>query len=140
MNNDDFQHFLKRQPMRRIPPHWRAEILASAEPAPASKTSGETPWWLSWLWPSPVAWAGVACAWLLAVGLNNASRPSVSEIATLSSISPREIAEALVWQQRVITELFRPEDHREISLEPMRRQPSPGAFNDHALRMKTTIV
>ncbi|MDD5348883.1 MAG: hypothetical protein PHQ12_01610 [Chthoniobacteraceae bacterium] len=84
---DDFEQFLNRQPPRPLPPEWRAGILAaaragreedaepaSAEPAPLPAH----PWWLAWLWPSPTAWAAVACAWLVILGLNAASQPEAA--------------------------------------------------------------
>jgi hypothetical protein len=53
--NSDFEKRLQDLPMREVPGHWKAQILAAAQPQPA--------WWREWLWPSPRAWAGLAAAW-----------------------------------------------------------------------------
>ncbi len=41
--------------MRELPGHWKAQIVAAAQPQPA--------WWREWLWPCPHVWAGLAAAW-----------------------------------------------------------------------------
>jgi len=79
---DEFEQYLKRQPVRALPPEWRDEILSAARvphEEPAVRPAMESkPWWLAWLWPSPTAWAGVACAWGLIFCLDAASRPESS--------------------------------------------------------------
>lgn len=93
---DDFEQFLKRQPARSLPPEWRAEILAAAGrdggqisqinrkigKAEDPPTIHDVPWWLAWLWPSPRAWAAVACAWLLIAGLETASVRSAGAVSS----------------------------------------------------------
>jgi hypothetical protein len=56
--NSDFEKRLQEQRRRKIPSHWREEILRAARPQPAV-----APWWREWLWPCPRAWAGLAAAW-----------------------------------------------------------------------------
>jgi hypothetical protein len=77
MNRDDFETKLRRQPLRPVPPEWRAEILHTARqsvrptrPAPSAPGLFCCAAWREWLWPCPAAWAGVAAAWLVILGLN----------------------------------------------------------------------
>ncbi len=53
--NSDFEKRLQQVPMREIPGHWKAGIIAAAQLQSA--------WWREWLWPCPRAWAGLAVAW-----------------------------------------------------------------------------
>jgi hypothetical protein len=73
---DKFEQLLRQQPLRRIPPGWRSQIL----PTRRSR-------WREWLWPSPFAWATVAATWLVIVGLQLASRtePTVTDLPTGNS-------------------------------------------------------
>jgi hypothetical protein len=98
--NSDFEKRLQEQPMREIPGHWRATILAVAQTPPA--------WWREWLWPCPRAWAGLAAAWVVILGLNLAAGkgPSRSPYATLAS-SRQEVQE-LRAQQQMLTKLIYP--------------------------------
>jgi hypothetical protein len=76
MNLDDFEARLGRQPLRPVPPAWRDAILDSSRPStlnPQPSTS-----WRSWLWPSPVAWAGLAATWVVILALNHAAAPQLS--------------------------------------------------------------
>lgn len=137
---DDFEQFLKRQSPRALPQEWRAEILAAAADArreqcveaAAQPEVSPTPWWLAWLWPSPMAWAGVACAWVLIVGLDAASRP---DGATLAHGSGATYDDLLILAQR--QQLFRQfclrvEEVPQEASEPRRklwRRDTPGACN-----------
>ena len=53
--NSEFENHLQRQPMREVPPHWRARIMAAAQPPPAR--------WREWFQPWPQAWATLGAAW-----------------------------------------------------------------------------
>ncbi len=55
--NSEFENKLQRQPMREVPPHWRARIVAAAHPQPAR--------WREWFWPCPQAWATLGAAWVV---------------------------------------------------------------------------
>lgn len=74
MSDDPFEKRLQREPLRQIPPAWRGEILSAARRAASPKSSipdpRSVPGWRSWLWPNPLAWSGVAAAWLLIFALN----------------------------------------------------------------------
>jgi hypothetical protein len=134
---NDFEHLLKHQPLRGLPPEWRAEILNAARRREPVEKPAQTPWWLAWLWSSPVAWACVACAWVVIIGLNVASRPTAVETVALTSRSPQEIEMALIQQRQLVQELFRTETE---PAEPPRRREIPGACNGRATQIQTATV
>jgi hypothetical protein len=112
---DEFEQFLKKQTVRTVPPTWRSEILIAAEHAArgreAAPAESSAAWWREWLWPSPVAWAGLACVWLVVIALNTAAAPMAKEekmARRLPSQSPQEIAAALAEQRRELAQLFEP--------------------------------
>jgi hypothetical protein len=74
--NSDFEKRLQEQPMREIPGHWRARLVAAAPVPPA--------WWRQWLWPCPQAWAGLAAAWVLIL-LFHVATPDNPRLARSSS-------------------------------------------------------
>jgi hypothetical protein len=121
MNTDDFEKRLQRQDMRPIPREWRGGILDAASRAGdhqlstlRSKANAEdgstlnpqpTSWWRELLWPCPQAWAGLAAAWVLILGLNAATREPV-QVATAQSTPPaREVLMALKERRRLLAEL-----------------------------------
>lgn len=59
---NDFENDLKRQPLRRVPAAWRAQVLRAAEMQAPPRWS-----WMELLWPSPKAWGGLAAAWVLII-------------------------------------------------------------------------
>lgn len=72
---NDFENELKKQPMRHVPGHWRAQILAQATPVRERQ-----PGWTALLWPSPKAWGTLAAAWALMIAFSMATRePTASE-------------------------------------------------------------
>ena len=77
-NSDPLEQRLGGQPFRALPPAWREEILATAEAARPRRSTvhqNHAPaWWRALLWPRPVAWAGVAAAWVAILALNHAGR------------------------------------------------------------------
>ena len=80
MKPDDFEQRLQRQPLRQVPPAWRAEILSAADHAAdaghASRIAHHG--WLATLtaelsaafWPHPRAWAALGAAWVLILLVN----------------------------------------------------------------------
>jgi hypothetical protein len=124
---DEFEQFLKNQPVRTIPPEWRTEILGAAKPNlrhSGTQASGTPSLLREWLWPSPVAWAGLACVWLVIFALNFASRPTAQEremASRLPSRSPQEIAAVLAQQQRELAQLLAPPPVSPVAI----RQPDP---------------
>jgi hypothetical protein len=101
---DEFEQFLKKQPLRGVPPAWRAETLPMAAQPEAVQPS----WWREWLWPSPVAWVGLACIWVVILMLNVSSRPSAAErqLAKQSPASSPDVALALAQQRRELAQLL----------------------------------
>jgi hypothetical protein len=78
---NDFENELKKQPLRRVPEHWRGQILAAAK-TPDTLKREHQPWWAALLWPSPKAWGGLAAAWLVMVCFSAVTRePSASSEA-----------------------------------------------------------
>ncbi len=76
MNLDDFEARLRRQPLRPVPPAWREAILDSSQPSTINPQPSTC--WRDWLWPSPVAWAGLAATWVVILALNHAAGPQMS--------------------------------------------------------------
>jgi hypothetical protein len=68
--NSDFEKRMQDLPMREVPGHWKARIIAAAQPQPA--------WWREWLWPNPRAWAGLAAVWgfILLLSVTTPEEPS----------------------------------------------------------------
>jgi len=137
---DDFEQFLKRQPVRALPREWRAGILAAAVDARREQlvkrdeetASPSTPWWLVWLLPSRAAWAGVACAWVVILGLDAASRPDGATSARGSEGAQQNLAmlvERQQWLQQFCLRMERESaEPSRLPINPRRQEP-PGAFN-----------
>ena len=101
---DEFEQFLKKQPLREVPPAWRAEIL----PTDAQSKAVQPAWWREWLWPSPVAWAGFACVWVVILMLNVATRPLAAErqLAERPQAPSLDITMALTQQRKELAQLL----------------------------------
>ena len=116
MKPDDFEQKLSRQPLRKIPGEWRAEILTAARAAqPACRPSPVTRHsWLSTinsqlstlLWPHPKAWAGLAAAWILIFAVDLSMRDTTPVMAKKSAPSSPETIAELKKQQRMYVELM----------------------------------
>ena len=109
-NADDLEGRLERQPFRRLPPEWREEILtaarAAARPGFATHEFRAPPWWRRVFWPNPVAWAGVAAAWMAILVLNHAGRwEPLTPSAGVRSPSPGLVF-ALIEHRRQLNELL----------------------------------
>ncbi len=78
MNGSDFEENLKRVPLRPVPGEWRNEILGRAAAATESRPKVRA--WLRWLEeitrPRPVAWGGLAAAWVFIALLQMSSAQS----------------------------------------------------------------
>jgi|ERR1035438_2629564 hypothetical protein len=120
MNPDDFEKRLQRQPVRQIPSKWRNEILSAARQASLAEHATRnthhvfpSPSLLSTihhqlsalLWPHPAAWAGLAAAWLVILGVNVTTQ--VASILVVKRASPMapQIIMAFQEQQRLLAEL-----------------------------------
>jgi hypothetical protein len=129
MNSDDFEKRLQHQPVRQVPPEWRAEILSAAhKAAPFQHATRNTHRSLlstlgsqlsAILWPRPVAWAGLAAVWLVIAGLNVATRQaSPRAVHRTSPLSPQVLV-AFQEQARLLAELIGPRE------APVAERPKP---------------
>jgi len=119
---EQFEQRLRRQPVRKVPGEWRAEILSAARAAGAEEVSREFTFaatgdsWLSavrrqlsaLLWPHPKAWAGLAAVWVCILALNFCTQDKpvmLAQKAPLPPPSPEMVAE-LRQQQKMLAELI----------------------------------
>src|ERR1035437_3253068 len=120
MKPDDFESRLQRQPLRQMPPAWRAEILAAAReaqaPVHASRITHRS--WLSTFnhqlstlfWPHPKAWAGLAAVWVCIFAVNFSIRDTSPRLAEKSAPPSPEVMVALRKQQLLFAELVGPRE------------------------------
>ena len=139
MKPDDFETRLRRQPLRQMPGEWRQGILSaarqavSAQPAPRSTPYVHVPHsFLSTLssrlstllWPHPAAWAGLAAAWVVILGLNLATQNTTVRIARRGVSPPPQVFMAFQEQQRLLSELLGPGE-RQVADKPKPVLPLP---------------
>jgi len=111
---DDFEKYLKNQPLRATPPEWRAEILAKVKPQARASTASRG-WLHVWLWPSPYAWGALAAAWMVIFILNSAAQPgrnltpqngptpTLNEMVAMINEHRREVDEFMPREKVVMT-------------------------------------
>src|SRR5437899_10153618 len=105
---DSFEQKLQRQKPRELPPGWRDDVLRTAQEVAiehARRTAGRrqptSP--ATWrrvltnlFWPHPLAWGGLAAAWLIILVLNIASSdPAEHRMASEASPPSPEVRELL---------------------------------------------
>ena len=125
MNPDDFEKHLQRHPLRQVPAEWRQDILSAARqaatarpvPCPTAHAHGQFSFLstigsqLSTLhWPHPVAWAGLAAAWVVILGLNLTTHDAALRVCKRTSPSSPQVFMAFQEQQRLLTELIGPRE------------------------------
>ncbi len=101
--NSDFEKRMQELPMREVPGHWKAQILAAAQPRPA--------WWQEWLWPNPRAWAGLAVAWGIIFLLSAATPGEPGEVGRKASASWQSFA-FLQQETEIIAQLSGADESR----------------------------
>jgi hypothetical protein len=124
---NELEQFLKSQPLRAVPPEWRAEILTAATAKAPGKKSRSV--WQAWLWPSPYAWGALAAAWLVILALNAAGQRQARRDAPPGPApSEQEIIAALTGLRQELDELS-PASKPKSAAPPLDKQPdSPGAW------------
>jgi hypothetical protein len=139
MNSDDFEKSLQRQPLRQIPPEWRAEILHNARAADAPRSVANWPLlavsklWLELVRPARRIWVGFAFVWILILAVNfvDAEKPGQSEARI--TIPPGNLITVWQRQQQFLTEFNSPEypdmeKPRQTSPKPRSDRRSPEAI------------
>ncbi len=139
MNADDFEQRVKRQPLRQMPAEWRQEILSAARQAShlhhASRITHHVPTspsllstihhqLSSLLWPHPTAWAGLAAAWAVILGVNLTTRDASIAVAKHASPVSPQVFMAFQEQERLLTELLGPRE-TPVAEQPRSRLPQP---------------
>jgi len=122
--DSEFEQRLRRQPVKKVPGEWRAEILGAARAAGVNRRKEEISReftfaatggsWLSTishqlstlLWPHPKAWAGLAAVWVCILILNFSLREKPPMLAEKTPAPAPEIVSQLKQQQRMLAELI----------------------------------
>ena len=116
--NDDFEQKLSRQPLKKIPGEWRAEILTAATrqnphvAPPASFLSTINSQLSTLFWPHPKAWARLAAIWIFIFTVNFSMRDHSEIVAKKSAPPSPEMVTELKQQQRMFAELIGANDWR----------------------------
>jgi len=118
MMNDETRQFEQRlahQPVKPVPAEWRAEIMAAAHAAQASRHQSPATrrsllstinCQLSTLfWPHPKAWAGLAAVWIFIFIVNVSMRVPLPKVAEKYAPPSPEVIVELKKQQRMFAEL-----------------------------------
>ena len=112
MNTNDFEQLLARQPLRPVPNEWRQDILgasgAATPSAGASRGVEVVAWWRAWLWPCPQAWAGLAAAWCVILGLHVAFEKGSPSSIHRPAPTSAQVCLAFEEQRRLLAELSPP--------------------------------
>jgi len=111
MKTDDFEKQLQRQPLKKIPDAWRAEILQAASGSRLSALDARpTSWWRELLWPCPQAWAGLAAISLLLLAITFSTADRSTLVAKNFPTSAPEMIMALREQEQLLAELIGPRE------------------------------
>jgi hypothetical protein len=123
MKPDDFEKHLQRQPLRQMPSEWRDGVLSAARqatrPQIVPRAACDGLWAVlsslnsqlsTLLWPHPAAWAGLAAAWVVILGLSFTTRDAAVHVARRGSSPSPQVFMAFQEQQRLLTELIGPRE------------------------------
>jgi hypothetical protein len=122
--NDPFEQQLQEQELRPLPADWRSQVLhaaaqrstARSEVLPLARLERRS--WVQMLfWPCPKAWAGLAIAWLLIVGVNLVER--MSKPGSREEFAGAAPVAVYVENRQLLTQLLTP-------TKPNPAQPAPG--------------
>ena len=118
MNDEpnQFERRLSHQPLRQVPPEWRADILAAVRDAQTSRHPSFVTHhsWLSAIssqlstifWPHPRAWAGLAAVWIFIFAVNFSTRDHSQRLAKKSAPPSPEVVAELRQQKLLFAELI----------------------------------
>ncbi len=132
MKENDFEANLQRHPLRSTPPEWRQEILRNALavcPEPRA-----IPTWLNWIEaltrPRPLAWGGMAVAWVVVAMLQLAANGSGATrsqptLATSQTINLVRALERIREDKAMLALLFDGPPAMPV-VSPPRREETPG--------------
>ncbi len=149
MNLDDFEKRLQRQPVRQVPGEWREEILSAArqagspQPPPRNAQHAAPSRSLlstlhhqlsALLWPHPAAWAGLAAAWVVILGINLTTRDASQALAKYASPVSPQLFMAFQEQERLLSELIGPRE-MPVAERPKPRLPRPRSEGRKAMLM-----
>lgn len=101
MSTEDFEKKLQQARMREIPAAWRGEILDGLRKeleAEAARLRGS---WRDLLWPSPLAWAALACIWCGILISGMGARPAQNRPSAATDADKLMMR---LSQERLITE------------------------------------
>jgi hypothetical protein len=113
---NEFEQKISRQPLKRIPREWRAEILAATKSVsvPGRKEfdaeAKMISWWRELFWPHPKAWGALAAVWIFIFIVNFSTRDKSPAVAEKISPPSPEVAVELKKQQLLFAELMGPRD------------------------------
>jgi hypothetical protein len=123
MKPDDFEKHLLRQPLRQVPAEWRDGVLSAARqavrPQPVPRIARDGLWAVfstlnsqlsTLLWPHPAAWAGLAAAWVVILGLSFTTGDAARHVARRGSSPSPQVFMAFQEQQRLLNELVGPRE------------------------------
>jgi hypothetical protein len=95
----DFEDKLRSLPFREPPRDLRRRVLAATEDAVARWT------WRDWLWPSPLAWAGLAATLAVVMALDTLITPSAPPPQHTASPEPTSAFFAFQARQAALQEI-----------------------------------
>jgi len=126
MTDPEFESELREQRFRDVPSGWKTEILQAASACRQAAATPEAGRWREWLWPNPLAWSGLAAAWILIALLHLASTNHEASRAE-GSTNPETLM-VLENQRRLRNELLQ-------DVQP----PNPPSANRLQRRSETSI-
>jgi hypothetical protein len=116
MNDSEFEKRLRSEPLRQIPPEWRAEILqgtARSQPSTLDHRPsvvslpllGTLKLWRELIWPARRVWTGFALVWVAIVAINLADAEQSGKLEANAKVPLGNLITVWERQQELLTEL-----------------------------------